>query len=183
MRVLALDDQPALAALLDTVPVDDAVIDGEAVSAFTGQMFHDYYGLLSDLLGACSVEVVLSAFTAAKVRPLDVIVGGLYFPNTPVGNPVVDAVRQRVRPRCRVMRALRYMMQNHLYFFPPLLSAYGPQDVINDGRGAEGISPLAVGQVQVMLAFMQGATAPAVNTDARSRAVDYGAGTPLIVNY
>lgn len=184
LRAVGADDQAAINALLPSVAANATVLDGQDVSAFTGQNLHDYAGLLADLLTGSGDAGVLAALQAAKVRPLDVIVAGLSFAPGATGVALTDLIRQRVRPRCRVLRAVRYMIQNHLNVVPGLLTAYQGTDVIDDGRQAEGVTQLTVGQVQTLLAFMQSATDPAtVNTAARAVAVDYGAGTPLSVSY
>jgi hypothetical protein len=182
LAAMGQDDQPILTALAAGVPNDGTILDGADVSTFTGADFQLYVGLMGTLLAAAANPAVQAAVGAAKVRPLSSILAGSTPSDDPTVSGVVNAIRLRIRPRCQAMRALRYRMQNHLNVVPPLLTAYQSADVIDDGRTAEGIAPLTVGQVQTLLGFMAAMIDPSVNTAAVALMVDYGAGTPLVVS-
>jgi len=176
-------DGPVLGSLAGAFSQAGTIDDGHpGPIPFTGSHALAYLGLLQSLGQAAGDSTLMGAIHAAMVRQPEVIIASMS--ETPVyagADPLVAALANRIRPRARHIIRLRYAIQHDLRILPALVAGYDDADVIVDGREGEGIAPLTVGTVNVLLAAMASMVGEGVNTEDVANAIDAAIGVFEVV--
>jgi hypothetical protein len=162
------------------VASQDIVDDGTTTSPipFTNQHWYDYLELISLIVSAAnSNPVLISACRSLQVRGIDVILSNLSSTGDTLGlSPTANILRNRIRPRAKIIRARRYLSNDDVRIMGPLLAQYDSQDLIDTGREAEGLLPVPVGYCQAIIQFLGGLIDPSVNTENRAQSIDAACG-------
>lgn len=184
LQIILQDDLAVLSAL--GVEASEDVIDDGSVGPidFTRQHFVDYVSLIQDILIGGQNPTLLAAIQMLRVRALDVIIGNQMASGTEViaNDPVATALKNRIRPRAKKIRATRFAMQNDVRVMTAMLEGYADEDLVDDGRSAEGLAMIPIIYLKVFVGFMAALIDPSINTEARGLAVDAACTEPLSVN-
>lgn len=163
-------------SVFPTIASSNEIINDGAIGPidFTRQHYNDYVELLNIIVSAVSPEL-LQAVRRLQVRAIDVILSGMGSSGNEIEtDPLVSVLKNRIRPRSRQLRALRFIASNDVRVMTNLLTG------LNDTEEIEGLN-ITVGEIRVIIDFLSGLINPEINTEERAMAIDAACVYPLEV--
>jgi hypothetical protein len=178
IRGLLRDVIPAMQGVTE-VP---AVVDDSGPIPFTAERWAAFLALCQQLYAGTTSPGMTYVLGALRVQPDNVIGAWYQVALVADADPARRVYLSYVRPLALYLRRWRYKANDFQRNLGYLLAGLADADLIDEGRGAEGLAPVPVAVVKGLVQFMQAMTAADVNGEAAGLAIDAACGDiPLVV--
>jgi len=171
------DDLVAISKLADPDP--SQIIDDSGLFPFDGGDWVALKSLFAALVQMAEDQQIQTMLKAAQVRPLDYILRTMpdrfYSHPQQETDPYRKVFFERIRPRCLVIRALRYVINDDKRILSRVLSepsvtALADDETVNEYRS--DAPPVTVGALRVYLGVLQQIIGGPVDSEEIAQAID-----------